>query len=241
MSRRTGARCGAFFCVESTGCSALTRQCVFALLYVLKQCAGARLRLAGFSSGRDVGARGGLFCAVGRVYCGGEEPLRLRFALPPPLSGKAFGARLTKPWQETQAVSHERGGVAAGDGGVALSFCAGHTFLSEYLAFVSRLLFAAERQTGRLAGCSVPISRGSGSPLERSQRPCGYRDSLVHFGFARFFMAIPTENEKTELAARRSALLRRHIGFAMLSAGRTLGLRAPDCAKESLTLWTLFI
>ena len=129
----------------------------------------------------------------GGCWGGGEEPLRPRFAPPPPLSGKAFGARLTKPWQETQAVSHERGGVTAGDGGVALSFCAGHTFLSEYLAFVSRLLFAAERQTGRLAGCSVPISRGSGSPLERSQRPCGYRDSLVHFGFARFFMAIPTE------------------------------------------------
>ena len=36
------------------------------------------------------------------------------------------------------------------------------------------------------------------------------------------------------------ALLRNHIGFAMLSAGSTLGLRAPDCAKESSTLWTLF-
>ena len=37
-----------------------------------------------------------------------------------------------------------------------------------------------------------------------------------------------------------SALLRNHIGFAMFSAGSTLGLRAPDCAKESSTLWTLF-
>ena len=36
------------------------------------------------------------------------------------------------------------------------------------------------------------------------------------------------------------ALLRNHIGFAVLSAGSTLGLRAPDCAKESSTLWTLF-
>ena len=34
--------------------------------------------------------------------------------------------------------------------------------------------------------------------------------------------------------------LRGHIGFAVLSAGSTLGLRAPDCAKESSTLWTLF-
>ena len=42
------------------------------------------------------------------------------------------------------------------------------------------------------------------------------------------------------------ALLRNHIGFVMLSAGSTLGLRAPDCAKESNVeaalrpLWTLF-
>ena len=35
------------------------------------------------------------------------------------------------------------------------------------------------------------------------------------------------------------ALLRGHIGAVSLSAGRTLGLRAPDCAKESSTLWTL--
>ena len=36
------------------------------------------------------------------------------------------------------------------------------------------------------------------------------------------------------------ALLRGRIGFDMFSAGSTLGLRAPDCAKESSTLWTLF-
>ena len=37
----------------------------------------------------------------------------------------------------------------------------------------------------------------------------------------------------TESAARLSTLLREPIGSAMLSAGSTLGLRAPDCAKES--------
>ena len=36
------------------------------------------------------------------------------------------------------------------------------------------------------------------------------------------------------------ALLRGHIGTVSFSAGSTLGLRAPDCAKESSTLWTLF-
>ena len=35
------------------------------------------------------------------------------------------------------------------------------------------------------------------------------------------------------------ASLRGHIGLAGLSAGSTLGLRAPACAKESSTLWTL--
>ena len=42
---------------------------------------------------------------------------------------------------------------------------------------------------------------------------------------------------------RRSlcALLRRRIGFEMLSAGSTLGATRPQtCAKESSTLWTLF-
>ena len=60
-------------------------------------------------------------------------------------------------------------------------------------------------------------------------------------------MATPTEDEgdegtrgrRTESAAKQSALLRKRIGFAVFSAGNTLGLRAPDCAKESSTLWTL--
>ena len=45
-----------------------------------------------------------------------------------------------------------------------------------------------------------------------------------------------------------SMFLRNHISPAMLSAGNTLGLKcgsrtaaAPDCAKEPLALWTLFI
>ena len=55
------------------------------------------------------------------------------------------------------------------------------------------------------------------------------------------------ETERTrgtrERSRRRgmSTLLRDHIGFVVFSAGSTLGLRAPDCAKEPLALWTLFI
>ena len=125
------------------------------------------------------------------------------------------------------------------------------------VAFSVRLLFAALRQTGRLAICSVPIPPWvviAGSAF--SNRRCGYPAFLVHFGLVRFFMAIPTENEgtgergerrerRTESAARQSAFLRDRIGFAVFSAGSTLGLRAPDCAKESKVeaalppLWTL--
>ena len=46
----------------------------------------------------------------------------------------------------------------------------------------------------------------------------------------------------TESAARQSAFLRDRISFAMFSAGSPLGAARPQtCAKESSTLWTLFI
>ena len=81
----------------------------------------------------------------------------------------------------------------------------------------------------------------------------GYPALLVHFGTVRFLMAIPTENEGTgderdagdgERSRRWgvSAFLRDRIGFAMFSAGSPLGAARPQtCAKESSTLWTLFI
>ena len=95
---------------------------------------------------------------------------------------------------------------------------------------------------------------GSGSPLERSRMPSGYRALRVHFGIARFFMAIPTRvrPETTESAyTKRSAasggrFFRYRFMVRYDTAGSTLGLRAPDCAKESKVeaalrpLWTLF-
>ena len=88
--------------------------------------------------------------------------------------------------------------------------------------------------------------RGSGSPFVRSRMSRGYRTWLVYFGLARFFMAIPTENERdggtrrTESAARQSAFLRDRIGFAVFSAGSPLGAARPQtCAKEPLAIWTL--
>ena len=71
----------------------------------------------------------------------------------------------------------------------------------------------------------------------------GYLRLWVYFGFVRSFVAISTGvpgTRETESAARCGCVLREPIGFAAFSAGSTLGLRAPDCAKESSTLWTLF-
>ena len=73
--------------------------------------------------------------------------------------------------------------------------------------------------------CLCGFTSGLAVSLWRSRR--GYRGRGV----------------RGERSRRRgvSALSRNHIGFAMFSTGSTLGLRAPDCAKESSTLWTLFI
>ena len=91
------------------------------------------------------------------------------------------------------------------------------------------------RQTGRLAICSVPVPPWVvivGSAF--SNRRCGYPTFLVHFGLARSFMAIPTENEGTrgtESAARQSAFLRKHIDFAVFSAGSTLGQKVEAALR----------
>ena len=123
------------------------------------------------------------------------------------------------------------------------------------LAFAHACCLTHSAKQNGLRKVSFLFRRGSGSPIVRSQRPCDYRTQLVHFGIVRFLAAIPTENERTkklrrigERSRRRGvgAFLRKHIGLAMLSAGSPLGLRAPDCAKESKVeaalppLWTLF-
>ena len=138
-----------------------------------------------------------------------------------------------------------------------------HAFLSKCPVFDHACCLPPVRQTGRLAGCCVSIPPWVGIAIRAfSNRWYGYRGWLVHFGLACFFMAIPTENERDGGTRRRKgtgergerkgrggrrrrrggrALLRDRISFAMFSAGSTLGLRAPDCAKEPLALWTLFI
>ncbi len=112
----------------------------------------------------------------------------------------------------------------------ALWFCCG------VLPSVHACLFHVVKKR-RLAMCSVPIPQG------RDRHSCvlvpfwGYLPLWVHFGFARFFMAISTGYRSTEDGAggwRRGlcAFLRGHIGLEILSAGSTLGLRAPNLRQR---------
>ena len=98
---------------------------------------------------------------------------------------------------------------------------------------ITPVSFPLSGKERRLAVSCVSIPRGSGSPLERSQRPCGYRTCLVHFWIVRFLAAIPTEYEGTrgtESATRQSTLLRESLGLVMLSAGSTLGAKKVEAA-----------
>ena len=134
---------------------------------------------------------------------------------------------------------------------LSLQFCcnvlpsvhAGYAVLSKCLAFGSRLLFAAKRQTGRLARRCVPIPPWVGiAGSAFSDRRCGYPDFLVHFGLARFLWRRSRrrtkETRRTEGRGERSrrrgfcALLRNRIGLVILSAGSTLGLRAPNLRQR---------
>ena len=89
-----------------------------------------------------------------------------------------------------------------------------------FLFHRSRSPFVRSRCAGVVIGLGW-FTSGLGVYLRRSRRGAG---------------------DAWERGWRRGACasLCKRIGFTMLSAGRTLGLRAPDCAKESSTLWTLF-
>ena len=105
---------------------------------------------------------------------------------------------------------------------LAVHFCCG---VLRWIAVVFAFLFRAGRN--RLSAFSkvLRLSRFAGL-LWVCTFLCGDSDGV----------------RGTESAARQSTFLRNRIGFAMLSAGRTLGAARPQtCAKESLTLWTLFI
>ena len=108
------------------------------------------------------------------------------------------------------------------------------------------------RQTGRLAICCVPIPPWVEIAIRAFSdlvRLSGFVGSLRACAF---LYGDPDGGRRDgrrrdagdgERSRRRGVgvFLREHIGFEVFSAGSPLGLRAPDCAKEPLAPWTLFI
>ena len=183
-------------------------------------CAGERLRLAGFSAGTGVGARGGWAARVGfgmrnwgagmRVF--GDAVLAGRLALGLPChcgSVAAFDIRFT----------------------LSVWFC-------RSVCLGSRLLFDAQRQTGRLAICSVPVPQVEIAIRAFSRCRRGYRAWLVHFGIVCLFAAISTGCRGRGDGAGGAALVRLCAAILTL-LGFPRGVRwgcAPQTAPKSLRL-----
>ena len=117
-----------------------------------------------------------------------------------------------------------------------------HTFLSKCPVFDHACCLPPVRQTGRLAGCSVPVPPWVVIAIRAfSNRRCGYRALWVHFGLVRFFMAIPTGNEETRERGERSRR-RDRVRFCVIISALSCfprGVRwgyAPQTAPKSLRL-----
>ena len=216
------------------------------------------LRLAGCSSGRGVGARGGW--RRGDVFL-----LRRRGERTPPASLCSATSPFRRGfWRRSSAcASPERGGVAVGDGGVSLrvAFCARSRlprvplgmscvqftptilFYWEVLRSFTPVSFPLSGKERRLAVSCVSIPRGSGSPLVCSHdfvRLSNFVGSLLACAFLCGDPDGERRDAEYEERNRRrgvGTLLRKPINLAMFSAGSTLGAARPQtCAKESSTL-----
>ena len=128
------------------------------------------------------------------------------------------------------------------------SFCACHTFLSGCLMFDHACCLPPVRQTERLAICCVPIPPWVEIAIRAFSdlvRLSGFVGSLRACAFLYGDPDGGRRDARDGERSRRwgvSALLRDRIGFAMFPAGSPLGAARPQtCAKESSTLWTLFI
>ena len=153
------------------------------------------LRLAGFSAGRSVCARGG--CSAGQSESIAAFCVRImtgaRFYRNVLRSVHAYRAFLSECLAFGSCPSHVSIGmscvrimpIARFYRNVLRSDHAYRTFLSKCLAFGSRLLFAAERQTGRLARRCVPIPPWVGIAIRAFSRHssviclCGFTSGLA--------------------------------------------------------------
>ena len=84
-------------------------------------------------------------------------------------------------------------------------------FLLRRCMFVSRLLFAAQRQTGRLAICCVPIPARAGSPVVRSRGGVGLSGLFGSFEDCAFLCGDPDGgrgDDRSSPIRKRNAVLR---------------------------------
>ena len=123
--------------------------------------------------------------------------------------------------------------------------CGARAILLECFAFIHACCLTRCVKQNGLREAAFLFRRRSGSPVARSQWPCGYRTWWVHFGLARFFVAIPTEDEGTrkrgtESAARCGRVFAWTYWLCNVFRGEYAGAKggsrtaaAPDCAKET--------
>ena len=107
----------------------------------------------------------------------------------------------------------------------------GHTVLSGCLAFDHACCLPNSAKQDGLRNAAFLFRRGSGSPVTRSRMSCGYRAWLVYSGIVCFLAAIPTGDGERSRRRGARALLRKHIGFAMFSAGSPLGQKVEAALR----------
>ena len=117
------------------------------------------------------------------------------------------------------------------------SFCACHAFLSKCPVFDHACCLPPVRQTERLAICSVPIPPWVGIAIRAFSDVAWLSGFVGSFRACAFSGGDPDGERRrrgtrgTESAARQSAFLRDHIGFAVFSAGSTLGQKVEAALR----------
>ena len=134
-----------------------------------------------------------------------------------------------------------RGGTAGefgiGGGAVCRRSRRGLQFYCGVLPSVHACLFSFVRKKETACGVLRFYSAGRDRLRAFSQCRCSYLPLWVHFGFGCFLWRSRrvTGVRRTGIRDRRRGLcafLRKHIGLVMLSAGSTLGLRAPNLRQR---------
>ena len=135
---------------------ALSRRRLGVFSYVSELCAGERLRLAGYSSGTGVCARGGcsarLSVPVAALCFGSRPALRFCRRVLPSAHGWPCGSVAALCFGSRPALRSCRG--------VLPRFTPGFAFLSRRFAIGSRLSFSSLRKKRRLAIACVPVPPG---------------------------------------------------------------------------------